>query len=406
MSKTTTISHFPVGNGDMTLLKIASNDQYHYVLVDMHIRQNGEPDEDKCDALEALHGMLETDGEGRPYVDVLILTHPDEDHIRGFKDNFHRGSPSDYVTSDEGEKGKILIREMWSSPLIFRRKSKNHTLCKDALAFDTEAKRRVNLYKAQKSIGVEGDRIRLIGKDESGKTDDIMDIVYQNEDIINTLNEITLMELSANVLGPLSGDDFDDDVVLDKNRSSIIIQWGIASHGYTTPSNYILLAGDASVEVWDALWSKYKNNVGQLEYDILLAPHHCSWHTLSHDSFSDSDDPQVSDDAIAALSEARSGAVVVSSSDSIEDNDCDPPNYQAMKAYEDIVESVDGAFQCLAEYKPSEGTAPEVLIYKLTNSGPQEDVKSTTSTASKNTIRRSAATSALFSGAGNAIGHG
>ena len=84
MAKKSTIHHFPVGNGDMTLLKIASGDKYHYVLTDMHIRQNGEDDSDKCDVLEELHGILEKDSDNRPYIDVLILSHPDEDHIRGY----------------------------------------------------------------------------------------------------------------------------------------------------------------------------------------------------------------------------------------------------------------------------------------------------------------------------------
>lgn len=407
MSKKSTISHIPVGNGDMTLMKIASNDIYHYVLVDMHIRQSGEPDDDKCDALESLYDMLEKDDEGRPYVDVLILTHPDEDHIKGFRENFHRGSPDDYVIPKNGENGKVLVREIWSSPLIFRRKNKNNSLCKDAIAFRDEAKRRVELYKFEKKIGKQGDRIRLISEDEDGKTDDIMDIVYQNEDVIDTLNEVYIKELSARVLGPLADDEFEDSTSPDKNRSSIIIQWGLASHGYTSSSNYILLAGDAGVEVWDVLWEKYKNDTDMLQYDILLAPHHCSWHTMSYDSFSDSDDPQISEDAKSALSQARQGAVVVSSSDEIKDDDSDPPNHRAMKEYESITDESAGSFQCLATYKPSNGKAPEVLIYKLTNSGPQEETKAseTSSGAAKKTAR-TAATGTLFTGAGNAIGHG
>ena len=408
MSKKSTISHIPAGNGDMTLIKIASNDTYHYVLVDMHIRQKGELDDDKCDALAALHDLLvEKDNEGRPYIDVLILTHPDEDHIRGFQDYFHRGSPADYDIPKEGEDGKIFIREIWSSPLIFRRKSKNNSLCKDAIAFNTEAKRRVRLFRAKQLIGKQGDRIRLIGEDEDGKTDDILDIVYQTEDVIDTLNEVYIKELSAKVLGPLADDEFESNTSPDKNRSSIIIRWGLASHGYTFPSNYILLAGDAGVEVWDILWEKYKNNPDMLQYDILIAPHHCSWHTLSYDSFSNTDNPQVSEDAKSALSKTRQGAVIVSSSDEIRNDKSDPPNYQAMKEYESITDDADGTFQCLADYKPSNGKAPEVLTYKLTNSGPQEETKA--SEASSSTVKKTArnvATGTLFAATGNAINHG
>jgi len=385
----------------MTLLKIASNNQYHYVLVDMCIRQNGQSDEDKCDALSTLHNLLEKDSEGRPYVDVLILTHPDEDHILGFKKHFHQGAPDDYEQPNDSELGKIFVREVWSSPLIFRRKSKNHSLCEDAVAFNTEAKRRVNLYKLGKTIGKEGNRIRLIGKDEDGKTDGIMSIVYQNEDVIHTLNEVYIQELQALILAPLSDDSFEDGSSPDKNRSSVIIQWGLASHGYRAITNTVMLAGDAGVEVWEIMWDKYKEDTDKLRYDILLAPHHCSWHTLSHDSFSEADNPRVSSNAKLALSQANTGAVIVSSSNTIKDDESDPPNYQAMKEYRSITEDSKGTFKCLSDHKPSTNKAPEVLTYMLTNSGPQEDRK-----AASHTTERTAATGILFSGVGDAIGHG
>src|SRR5690606_3035620 len=109
-------------------------------------------------------------------------------------------------------------------------------------------------------------------------------------------------------------------------------------------------------------------------YDILLAPHHCSWHTLSYDSWSNSADPKVSTDALSALSQAKDGAVIVSSSNKIKNDKSDPPNYQAMKEYQKIVQDVGGEFKCLADQKKNTDGSPEILTYKLTLNGPQLDV--------------------------------
>lgn len=370
----------------MTLIKLASGSKHYTVLVDMYIRKCGAEDDDKLDALQALLRELGKDAEDRPYVDVLLLTHPDEDHILGFEEFFHTGPLSEYKKPAKGEQGKILIHEIWSSPIIFRRKSKNHTLCNDALVFQKEAKRRVNLYRNTKKIGQEGDRIRLMCKDVNGKTDDIMDIVYERESTISMINETKIPGLQVKVLGPLADNDFTDGKVPDKNRSSVILRWAIAAPGSNTANNYILLGGDAGVDVWEILWSKYKGQTDNLEYDIMLAPHHCSWHTLSHDSRSECDDPMVSADAKAALSQALDGAVIVSSSDPIKDDDKDPPCYAAMKEYQSIVKAVRGEFICLGEHKPSKGKAPEVLVYKLTSDGPQADSSSRSQQQSKASV--------------------
>ncbi len=406
MPKKSSIYHFPVGNGDMTLLKIASNDCYFYVLIDMYIRQSCTEKDDQCNVLDELHNLLEKDSEGRPYLDALVLTHPDKDHIGGYENYFYQGSPGDYAPAKSGEKDRIFVREIWSSPLIFRRKRKNHSLCEDAKAFNTEAKRRVELYRESKSIGPEGDRIRLIGEDINGKTDDILDVVYKPGDIIGKVNEVTIKELTINIYGPLSDDEFEDSEALDKNRSSVILRWGIASHGYSDPTNFILLAGDASVEAWEIIWRKFKDDPKKLSYDLLLAPHHCSWHTLSHDSYSKSDDPKGSETAKKALSQARNGAVILSSSDPIKDNKNDPPNYGAKKEYDNIVSSANGTFLCLADNIENDEKAPSVLEYRLTNEGPQKVSKTAASGSTSSAKKRTAATTTLIGHSGQAIGHG
>lgn len=383
MPKKSYTYQFPVGNGDMTLLVIVSGGTRYTVLIDMNIREfsnqeNDNVDNSFCDVLAELRNLLETDSRGRLYVDVLVLTHPDNDHIRGFEKYFHVGAPSEYTDPDSGDFGKIFVREMWSSPIVFRRRSKNHTLCDDAVAFRTEAKRRVKLYRENGVIGGEGDRIRLIGLDSDGKTDDIMGIVYEEGDAITTINEQYIPELQANVLAPLSDDEYPDGAPSDKNQSSIVMQWNVASPGYSEKTNQILMGGDADVTVWEILYEKYKDSLGNLEYQLLIAPHHCSWHTISYDSYSNSDNPVVSENAIKALSQCQQGAVIISSSETIKDDDNDPPNHQAMQEYKKILKNSEGDFRCLADNKPNKKTHPEVLSYRLTADGLQEEEGSET----------------------------
>jgi hypothetical protein len=143
------ITFFQVGNGDMTLLRLADT-RVTTVLIDINIRAAAaDPDDDTPDVVQALRKRLIKDKDGRPFVDAFLLSHPDQDHCRGLISHFWLGDPSDYPDDDlDQDKKRILIRELWSSPLIFRRRSKNHTLCKDAQAFDKEARRRVESSKS------------------------------------------------------------------------------------------------------------------------------------------------------------------------------------------------------------------------------------------------------------------
>jgi hypothetical protein len=352
------ITFFPVGNGDMTLIKLSSG---RTILIDINIRQ---PGDDVRDVLKDLRERLKEDEEGRPYVDVMVLSHPDQDHCRGLRDHFYLGPLIDYPT--QGEASKIVIREMWSSPLVFRRASKNHTLSEDARAWNKEAKRRVALFREEGELE-DGDRILIMGEDSDGKTDDILDIVVKTDERITKVAGKQEDNFSGLLLAPMAADDEEDAEKLSKNESSIIINYSVGT-GAVPDAVKFLSGGDAEVYIWEKQWNRHKDDTSALEYDLLSTPHHCSWHTLSWHSWSQmKEDAEVSEDARKALSQTRDGAHIVASSCPIHDDDNDPPCIRAKREYEDIAKEANGKFLNTSVH-PNEKN-PEPMVFEVTSGG-------------------------------------
>jgi len=117
-----TITFFPVGNGDMTLIALADTAQTK-ILIDCNIRSSADDPEDSTrDVAADLRRRLRRDAQGRPYVDAFLLSHPDQDHCNGFAKHFYLGPLGDYPDDRKPDDQKrIIIREIWSSPMVFRR---------------------------------------------------------------------------------------------------------------------------------------------------------------------------------------------------------------------------------------------------------------------------------------------
>ena len=373
------LTFFPVGNGDMTLVRLADADTTT-LLIDVNIRAAADdPDDDTRDVAADLRKRLPRDALGRPYVDAFLLSHPDKDHCTGLQAHFHLGPLADYADDKKPDSQKrIVIRELWSSPIVFRRACKTHTLCGDAKAFNTEAKRRVKRYR-DGAVG-EGDRILILGEDENGKTDDLTAILVRVGESFQTINGRVNDYFKAQLLAPRPPESEEEDEILSKNHSSVILNMRLASSLAFPDSCRFLTAGDAEVAIWERLWKRYKDTPEVLAYDVLLAPHHCSWHTLSYDSWSQwGEKAKVAADAQAALGQARTGALVIASCKPIKDDDADPPCIRAKREYKDIVDDAGGLFFCTGETPNS--WSPEPLEIEVTAAGAKKRVAAASAAA-------------------------
>ena len=323
-----TTTHFQVGNGDMTLITLESGRR---ILVDCKITLRADdPNDDTADVGTQLRDLLERDGSDRLYVDAFLLTHPDQDHCAGLRRHFHLGLLSQWDPDDD----KIVIREMWSSPIVFRRAERKTPLCEDALAWRKEARRRVALFRAQ-GYAFDGDRILILGEDIEGKTDDLGQILVTAGSTLARICGVTDASFRALLLAPLLASSEDEALVLSKNNSSVIVRMSLSAGGNPDAARY-LLGGDAEVAIWEKIWDRYQPE--QLKYEVLLAPHHCSWHSLSEDSWSEKrEEAKVSSKARDALGQAAPGAHIILSSCEIKDDEFDPPCIRAKREYLSIL---------------------------------------------------------------------
>ena len=342
----------------MTLIKLESG---RHILIDVNIREKADDENHETpDVASMLRPMLPCDDQGRLYVDVFLLSHPDLDHCRGLERHFHLGPPEDCPDN------KILIGEIWSSPMVFRRASKTRILSEDAKSFNREAKRRVNLFKETRNIGLTGNRIQILGEDENGKTDGLGKILVRVNEQIQYVNGQPDASVNARLLGPLTSSEFNSpeeaEEILAKNNSSVIIHFLLSSEGRGDACAF-LTGGDSEVVIWEKLWEKHGTHAC-LTYDLMQAPHHCSWHSLSRESWSRTEGKaEMSLFAQKALSQAQPGAFIVASSKPIEDDYNDPPCIGAKRAYKEILNQVGGEFICTGD------KSPELVTFEVTKDG-------------------------------------
>jgi hypothetical protein len=308
-----------------------------------------------------LRKRLQRDDHGRLYVDVFLLSHPDKDHCTGLTNHFHLGRPDEWSK----ETDKIFIREIWSSPMVFRRASRSHVLCDDARAFNEEVRRRVRHFRESGGFVTDVDRILILGKDEDGKTDDLVTILVEVDTVFSRVNGQNDSSFSARLLAPQpKSDDELEEEARAKNHSSTILNISLAGDGIADKGRF-LTGGDAEVAIWERMWNRHAKRPDRLEYDFLQTPHHCSWHSLSYDSWSElGEEAEVCEDARNALSQTRPGAVIIASSRPVEDDDNDPPCVRAKREYLNIADNAGGSFRCV-------GDSAEILEYEIGRNGPR-----------------------------------
>lgn len=346
------IKFYPVGNGDCSLITIGGANTK--MMFDCNFRQKAEDDNDKMyDVLgDLLDNELTTKKCGLPFLDAFLLTHPDQDHCRSFADKFYLGDPDSIKQADKDNK-KILIGELWYSPRVFEELTSE--LNADAKAFKKEAKRRMELYKSNtKKADKDGNRIRIIGWTDNPDLIGLEDRIITPGNTISEVNGTNCRYFEMFIHAPFKND-IDGE---DRNMTSIVSQLRFDSEKEHQIAR-IFLAGDTEWRIIKEIMDKTSDD-NNLKWDLLEAPHHCSYKFFADDR---EDDPNQK--SLDFLEKSESNAFVISSSKVVKQNSDNPPCQKAKNRYTDRV----GKSNFLCTSGTSEDEADKPIIFVIDNDG-------------------------------------
>lgn len=361
---TATIKYYPVGNGDCSLLTLGDSTT---LLIDCNIRESskGDADDTKFDVKADLLASLKKRTNDAPFVDVFVLTHGDRDHCHGFAKNFYQGDPAKYSKTDQ-EDYLIIMDEIWFSPMVEEISTND-----DEDAFEAEAMRRIKLHRDKSAdCNKPGNRVVIIGYDGKDSFQDLDHLRQVPGSVVKTFNGKAQATFSMFVHAPFK-EQLHEYEERDKNYTSIVLQARFKQQA--TDVNYSCLAmfgGDADHYAWCVILTKtkkYRNHVKEqaLNWDLFLAPHHCSWSYFNDRPYENNPDPK--EEPLEVLDFHRPGARVIASCKEILDNDDNPPHYQARQQYVDKV----GEDKLLntATYQFI-GSTPQPIVFEVTAQGP------------------------------------
>jgi hypothetical protein len=336
---------WPIGTGDSTTVVV---DETVVLQIDLHDMDKADGEENpEVAVIDRLVDALPVI-DGEPYLATFALTHADKDHCLGFADLL----------------SKVRIGELWSTPRLWREFNDPDAddPCEDAVAFREESERRIAATKKALAAGTEpesGDRIVVIGHDDDHGQHPYEELPDQYKSYPGqTLTVLDGHECAGRFEAFIHAP-FGDDCAAPRNETSLAMQVTLTDDSGVDGKLLLFgdLAHDTIMKIFD--YSEYHNRQQYLEWDMLLAPHHCSKKVMYKPNDNGNDELQM--DVLNALERnARAGAVVVSSSAVVPASDvvgANPPHRKAADRYSEIADD----FICTMSWGDQAAPSPVVF---------------------------------------------
>ena len=262
-----------IGEGDSTLIRLPGN---RWALIDV-FRCEGHG----IDLFKLMDDRLPAGDDGKPRLDLLIITHAHDDHVRGLQDLVERYD----------------VQEIWAPR-----------------------------YETDKSLGDNFEEFKKVMKDHPN-------VIVQLGSRTSVAQLGENEEVTVRCFSPPGYVDIDEDLTDEQQRAEVHEFCGVYKFSYADVS--VMFAGDSDLNCWKRIIGYYEdvpdeNDIGVIDSTVLHASHHGSRTFIKDDK---DDDPW-----LRGLEVIDPEVVIVSVG---ADNKHKHPHDDVMQAYRDHVSDDD-----------------------------------------------------------------
>ena len=361
------VTFYPLGNADSYLIQTDHGKLFLFDFADMK-----DPD-DAFDKRIPLEESIKKDI-GWPSVkaiDVLAISHGDNDHVKGISDTFWLEHAKKYQELD-----RIVIKELWvPAALLVEEGSED-----DTRIVRQEARHR---FLEKKGIWVfaRPEHLKDWLESRGKKLDDYRDLICDAGKVVPNWS------LSSNGIEFFVHSPFaekTDDGFLERNPNSLVMQVSIASGGTATK---LLATGDSDSEQWEKIVeiTRYHGNDTKLAWDIFKIPHHCSYTAMSAEKGSHITEP--TEEFKWLMGQGAEHGILVSPSKEISsETTTQPPHLEAYRRYKTVANQLNADLVITMEHPDKKN--PQRLIIQIDRNGAM--LKKDTTSPSKSTTSQRA----------------
>jgi hypothetical protein len=336
------ITFYPLGNADCCLIKTDTGKLFAFDYADMY-----NPD-DRYDKRMALGANFKVDigWPGNKSIDVLAVTHGDNDHVHKIAEAFWLQHASKYQDAD-----RIKFTDLWVPAAL---------LVEEGADDDTRIIRQEARHRFWNKTGIRvfarPEHLRDWVEKQGKRFDDYNHLITGAGQTVPNVG-LNTHGIEFFVHSPFA--ERLEDGLLDRNDNCLVMQATIRSGGRDTR---FLITADSVCDCWNKIITitRAHGNDHRLAWDIFKIPHHCSYLSMADEKGTHK--TKASPEFEWLLSQGTTRSIMVSTCWEIPDETTDqPPHLQTYRRYKETADALDASLIVTMEH-PTKHNPKRVII--------------------------------------------